>query len=185
MAKLTRSQQALSIVNNIFTNTMRLIKGNTEQAQLINLNDSCVNLLDDANVNNGYLAIDNSGRVNISFITAIAPSGKFLRDDGTWQAIVVPNYYAVTTSATPNAYVAIISAITSYSDGMDIGLFINSANTGAATLQVNSLSALTILLYGTEALDANYFKNGLFVRGIVQGSNFLVYSVTANIAQNF
>lgn len=45
-----------------------------------------LNGADDANVAGGYMKIDSSGLVNISFIKSATPSGLFLRDDGTWQA---------------------------------------------------------------------------------------------------
>lgn len=47
--------------------------------------ESLINHLDDVDQNNGYLGIDNTGKVNISFIKKTTPTGQFLRDDGTWQ----------------------------------------------------------------------------------------------------
>lgn len=47
--------------------------------------ESLINHLDDVDQNNGYLGIDNTGKVDIIFIKAALPTGKFLRDDGTWQ----------------------------------------------------------------------------------------------------
>lgn len=47
---------------------------------------SAVNLIDDMNVNGGYLGIQ-SGRVNQAFINSATPGNYFLRDDGTWQPV--------------------------------------------------------------------------------------------------
>lgn len=53
--------------------------------------ESLVAIIDDKDVDNGYLGIDENGRVDITKITAITPSGLFLMDDGTW-AYPVPKY---------------------------------------------------------------------------------------------
>lgn len=87
MTKLGRVALATDIVNNVFNNTGRLIKGKTVQDRLINLLDSSLNF-DDENVNGGYLGIDfTTGLVDISFIKAGTPTGQFLRDDGSWQTV--------------------------------------------------------------------------------------------------
>jgi hypothetical protein len=86
MTKISRGTLATDISNNIYTNTQRRIKGNTVRDRLINVIDSSLNIIDDANVPGGYLAIDADGRVDVSFIKSDSPSGLFLRDDGTWAA---------------------------------------------------------------------------------------------------
>ncbi len=48
---------------------------------------SLINKIDDANVVNGYLGIDSSGKVNSSFIKSGNNLGYYLRDDGTWQSV--------------------------------------------------------------------------------------------------
>lgn len=45
--------------------------------------DSVMNILDDADINEGYLRIDENGRVDVSKISSAVPLGKFLKDDGT------------------------------------------------------------------------------------------------------
>lgn len=68
-----------------------------------NMVDSTLNITDDANAHGGYMAIDTAGRADISFLTALASTGKFLRDDGTWAAISIisggtPGHVAYTNS---------------------------------------------------------------------------------------
>lgn len=87
MSGLTRAALGTDISNNVYTNTQKLIKGNTVKQRLLNLNDSSLNILSDLNVSGGYLGIDSNGRVDVSFITDITPTGKFLRDDGSWQTV--------------------------------------------------------------------------------------------------
>lgn len=81
----TRLQNTVDISSNVYTNRTQQIKGDTVRDRLLNLNTSCVNLIDDANVANGYMAIDNTSKVDVTFIRAATPVGYFLRDDGTWQ----------------------------------------------------------------------------------------------------
>lgn len=50
--------------------------------------NSSVNKTDDANVANGYLAIDNTGIVDITFIKKATPTGQFLKDNGTWATVL-------------------------------------------------------------------------------------------------
>lgn len=49
--------------------------------------ESLLNKVDDADVNGGYLAISSTGLVDVSFIKEATPTGKFLRDDGSWQTV--------------------------------------------------------------------------------------------------
>lgn len=84
MAKKTRPQIKASIVAKFFTNTLKLIKGDTDKDQFIDIADSFVSIDTDANVNGGYLQIDNTGAVDQSFIKKANPTGQFLRDDGAF-----------------------------------------------------------------------------------------------------
>jgi hypothetical protein len=79
----TRSQISTLITEKILTGGRRTTASNAREVYVA-LNESCINKTDDANVINGYLAIDSSGKVNISFIKKTTPTGQFLKDDGTW-----------------------------------------------------------------------------------------------------
>ena len=85
MAILSRINLKLDITNNIYTNVIRYIKGDTAQARLLNIADSAANLVTDFSVAGGFLGIDaTTSVVDISFIKSVTPGGNYLRDDGTW-----------------------------------------------------------------------------------------------------
>lgn len=87
------------ITSNIYTNVTKNIKGNTSRDRFINLMDSTLNKADDANANNGYMAIDSSGIADITKIKSLSPAGKFLKDDGSWDFATISS--ALTTGHIP------------------------------------------------------------------------------------
>lgn len=87
MSQLDSTALNADIAANIYTNRSGLIKGNVLRQRLFNIADSALNRTTHADVNNGYLKINSSGHVNIAFVKAASPTGKFLRDDGTWQTV--------------------------------------------------------------------------------------------------
>jgi len=78
--------------------------------------------------------------------------------------------YAVTLSPVP----------TSYATGMSIHFKANTANTGAATLNVNSLGAKTIKKGVNTDLDTGDIAAGQIVQVIYDGTNFVLQSPVAN-----
>ena len=70
--------------------------------------------------------------------------------------------YAITLSPAPTAYTA----------GMTIAFKANTANTGAATLNVNGLGAKTIVKDYNATLDDNDIKAGQVVIVVYDGTNF-------------
>ena len=95
--------------------------------------------------------------------------------------------YAVDTGATANTYVVSIDpAPTEYIEGLEIWLKTSSTNTGAATINVNSLGAIDIRRYGLDPLlegdiPANYFtllkySNGFFQIVSASGRSEAEYS---------
>lgn len=73
----------------IYSNTQKLIKGDTVRDKFLVMADSVI-FIEQANVAGGFLAIDSTtANVNIAFIKAIEPFGYFLRDDGTWASVPV------------------------------------------------------------------------------------------------
>lgn len=63
-------------------------------------------------------------------------------------------FYGI-TAGTPNNYTATISGIASYYAGLIILLKIHSANTGAATLNINGIGAISLLSQTGDALGTN------------------------------
>lgn len=85
--KLNRTQTNTDITSNVYTNTIGLIKGDTVKDRMLNFSESFLNILTDANQPDGYVGIDSLGNANITTIKASTPSGKYLRDDGTWAVL--------------------------------------------------------------------------------------------------
>jgi hypothetical protein len=80
----TRDVFKAGVSASIYTNTQKLIKGDTVRDKFLVLADS-VPFLNQANMPGGYLGIHSTnGNVNVTFIKSTSPSGKFLRDDGSW-----------------------------------------------------------------------------------------------------
>lgn len=80
--------------------------------------------------------------------------------------------YAITLVPTPSAYTT----------GMVVHFKANTVNTGACTLNVNSLGAKTIKKnYDTDLADGD-IKAGQFVSVIYDGTNFQLISPIANVA---
>lgn len=106
--------------------------------------DSLVDILDDVNQNGGYLGIDLTGIVDITKIKSLSPTGSFLKDDGTWSAIVPPVTQITKdiTSVTDidlSAYSGIvIIELTSSNAAEDLISFSNDSNVTEVILRPNS-----------------------------------------------
>jgi hypothetical protein len=72
--------------------------------------------------------------------------------------------YAITLPVAPDAYTDIL--------GLPISFKANTINTGAATLNVNSLGAKAIKKNGSDALDDGNIKAGQIVTVVYDGTNF-------------
>ena len=80
---MSRASLTNLVAGNILTGGRRTTATN-ERSLWSAIIAEAVNKGDDLNALNGYLGISASGLVDISFIKSGAPSGKFLKDDGTW-----------------------------------------------------------------------------------------------------
>lgn len=86
----TRSVFKTGVSSVIYSNTGKLIKGNTVRDKFLVMADSVLFINTDANVAGGYLGIDpTNANVDVSFIKSTSPSpgGMFLKDDGTWSVV--------------------------------------------------------------------------------------------------
>jgi hypothetical protein len=91
-------------------------------------------------------------------------------------------YYGV-DSGSNDTYVVSVGDIAAYSAGMVVNFKANTANTGAATLNVNSLGAKTIkkIVTGTSSdLDDNDITATQIVSVIYNGTDFIMASPTRN-----
>src|SRR5262249_50905482 len=86
-------------------------------------------------------------------------------------------YYYVATTGSANAYVAATPALGSYAAGNIVLMKANFTNTGAATININSLGAKSIKKNdGATALAANDIVSGQIVVLQYDGTNFQMLS---------
>ena len=82
-----------------------------------------------------------------------------------------PTYAASTTAA--NTYTATLSpAPTAYTAGMRVSILFTNANTGAATINLNSLGAISITKNSGVALQAGMISAGMFAILVYDGTQF-------------
>lgn len=83
------------------------------------------------------------------------------------------NYAASTTAA--NTYTATLApAPTAYTTGMPVRILFTNANTGAATINLNSLGAKSIVTSAGAALAAGQIAAGMMVTLVYDGTNFQI-----------
>lgn len=83
------------------------------------------------------------------------------------------SYHYVVTTGSANAYVAATPALAAYAAGNFLRIKANFTNTGAATINVNSLGAKSIKKDdGATALSANDIISGQIVELVYDGTNF-------------
>lgn len=88
--------------------------------------------------------------------------------------------YAASTTAA-NTYTATLSpAITAYTTGMTVRIKFSNANTGAATINLNSLGAISIVTTSGVALIANDIVAGEVVILAYDGTNFQLLTKPAS-----
>jgi hypothetical protein len=109
--------------------------------------------------------------INGTLVTALnsaSPDGQYAADAGSTDA------YAVTLSPVPSAYFT----------GMVIRFKANTANTGACSLNANSLGTVAIKKKHDQDLRDNDIESGQIVEVVHDGTNFQMLSPTANNAQD-
>lgn len=109
---------------------------------------------------------------------AVGSGNKYVTQTGLQKQ--AENYVLTTGSA--NAYVATLSPVpTSYANGMPIRLKANFTNTGAATVNVNSLGAKTIKKNGTVDLAAGDIQSGQLFEVAYDGTYLQLLSPVFNL----
>jgi hypothetical protein len=106
-----------------------------------------------------------------TFTTSANVNGSLVSDTYNYAADAgASDAYVITLSPAPDAYAT----------GMMVVFKANTANTGAASLDVNSLGAKTILKLTDQALTDNCFEAGSFVIVVYDGTNFQLQTPCAN-----
>lgn len=94
--------------------------------------------------------------------------------------------YAADAGANDTYAITLSPALSAYTTGMAIRFKANTANTGAATLNVNSLGAKTIVKGVNTTLADGDIAAGMFCTVIYDGTNFVLQNQNANtITQSF
>jgi len=85
-----------------------------------------------------------------------------------------------TAAGTTDAYAITIADISAYTTGMMVLFYAATANTGACSLNINSLGAKSLKsLHDTDPLDS-YIEAGSLVLVAYDGTNFQILSPDAN-----
>lgn len=79
-----------------------------------------------------------------------------------------------------DTYVAAITGITAYQTGLIIYFKANTANTGACTININSLGAKSLKSLNDQDPPNNYIEAGSMVHAIYDGTNFQMLQPDAN-----
>lgn len=120
---------------------------------------------------NGDVHIENDLQVN----NDVTISGTLIANAVTLDGPV--NFGA--DAGTTDSYAVTIQGVSEYATGMLLGFTANTANTGPATLNVNSLGAKTIKKMHDQDLATNDIEVGQYVLGAYDGTNIQMISQIA------
>lgn len=84
--------------------------------------------------------------------------------------------YGVDAGTTDAYAVSLTPNLTSYAAGESFNIFCNTANTGAATLNIDSLGAKSITFPDGSALTDNFIAAGSIIHVVYDGTKFLLIS---------
>lgn len=87
------------------------------------------------------------------------------------------DFYAASVVGTDSYAITIAPPITAYATGMRFRFKADVANTGAATLAVSGLSAITIKKMHDQDLESNDIEAGTIVEVVYDGTNFQMVSM--------
>lgn len=129
--------------------------------------DSYPNVIDDKNANNGYLGIDGSGRVNVSFINSATPLGKFVRDDGTFAYVGAVNGLSPVTGnvelggpLTKNTTISQAGYLMSFSGNVVLANLENANSSDRGVyVYVNDVA-------NTETKTINFKRNNAYIQNV-------------------
>lgn len=88
--------------------------------------------------------------------------------------------YAADAQASDTYVITLVPAITAYASGQSFKFKANTANTGAATLNVNGLGAVTIKKFHDQDLETGDIEAGQIVDVVYDGTNFELQSPVAS-----
>lgn len=111
--------------------------------------------------------------------TQTGNSGKFLTTNGTnasWATVTAgaSDNYAVASGT--NTYTATITGLSAYTEGMSIRIKFTNANTGASTININSLGAMNIYKGSSTPLNYGVIASGQVLELYYDGTNFQIFN---------
>jgi hypothetical protein len=113
-------------------------------------------------------------RSNSALMLKTNDTGRAVFDTGTNLTLACAVNYAADAVGTDSYAVTLGTVITAYITGMQVTFKAQTANTGAASLNVNSLGAKTIVKGLNTALANNDILAGMFCLCIYDGTNFVL-----------
>lgn len=121
---------------------------------------------------------ENDALVGNNTDIAVGTGNKFVTQTGLQHNA---EKYAADAGANDTYVITLSPVPTSYTNGMIVYFKANTANTGAATINVNSLGAKTIVKYVSTTLADGDIAAGMFCTLIYDGTNFVLQNPIANI----
>jgi len=122
---------------------------------------------------------ENDALVGNNTTIAVGTGNKFVTQTGLQSSAEV---YAADAGANDTYVITLSPVPTAYATGMTIRFKANTINTGAATINVNSLGAKTIVKNGATTLEDGDIKAGQIVTVCYDGTNFQLQGVSDKIS---
>ncbi len=130
-------------------------------------------------IDHAIIFTGSGANAKITGIADVSTNSDAVNVDATQKGSLI---YAADNSGTPNAFtVPVAPAIPAYAVGMVVNFKANSANTDAATLNVNGLGAASILKNFNLPLVANDIHGGQMVTVMYDGTNWQMLSQLGNV----
>lgn len=123
---------------------------------------------------------ENDAQVGNNIDVAVGTGNKFVTQTGLQHNA---EKYAADAGANDTYVITLSPVPTSYTNGMVVHFKANTANTGAATLNVNSLGAKTIKKYVSTTLADGDIAAGMLCTVIYDGTDFILQNPIATLPQ--
>ncbi len=108
-------------------------------------------------------------------------SDEFVVDSLRSSSATLERMNYATDAELSDAYIVVLSPVPSnYSDGFTVMFKANTANTGACSINVNSLGVKSLKVFHDQDPPDNYIEIGSIVIAVYDGTNFQVVSPDAN-----
>ena len=117
---------------------------------------------------------------NTPTVTPVRSGGYRVKTIDADYAVIRKQMNYGTDTASSDTYVVGMTGITAYTEGLIIVFEAKTANTGACTVNVNSLGAKSLKMLHDQDPADNYIEDGSIVVAIYDGTNFQLIQPDAN-----